>query len=79
METIKRKKDPDHPPNLLPCGHCMEACEVDAIDFDIDLYLQSLKDIGANTVLINVGGIVGNYYTELEFHYQEPSIPSSQP
>src|SRR5210317_1224023 len=31
METIKRKRDPDYPPNLLPCGHCMEACEVDAI------------------------------------------------
>jgi len=39
--------------------------EKDAIDFDIDVYVESLQDIGANTVLINVGGIVGNYYTDL--------------
>ncbi len=48
--------------------------EIDAIDFDIDIYLQSLKDIGANCVLINVGGIVANYYTELEFQYQNPYL-----
>jgi len=48
--------------------------EIDAIDFDVDVYIQSLKDIGANTVLINVGGIVANYYTELEFHYQNPNL-----
>ena len=36
METVKRKRDPNYPPNLLPCGHCMEACEVDAIDFTTD-------------------------------------------
>ncbi len=43
--------------------------EIDAIDFDIDVYVKSLHDIGANTVLINVGGIVGNYYTDLEYPY----------
>ncbi len=48
--------------------------EIDAIDFDIDVYVKSLHDIGANTVLINVGGIVGNYYTDLEFHYQNPNL-----
>jgi hypothetical protein len=48
--------------------------EIDAIDFDVDVYIQSLKDIGANTVLINVGGIVANYYTDLEFHYQNPNL-----
>ena len=46
--------------------------EIDAIDFDIDIYVNSLIEIGANTVLINVGGIVANYYTDLEFHYQNP-------
>ncbi len=35
MEAYKRKQDPSYPPNILPCGHCMEACEVDAIDFDM--------------------------------------------
>lgn len=48
--------------------------EIDAIDFDIDVYVQSLHDIGANTVLINVGGIVGNYYTDLEYHWQNTNL-----
>ncbi len=48
--------------------------EIDAIDFDIDVYVNSLIDVGANTVLINVGGIVANYYTELDHHYQNPNL-----
>ena len=48
--------------------------EIDARDFDIDVYVESLLDIGANTVLINVGGIVANYYTDLEFHYRNPNL-----
>jgi hypothetical protein len=48
--------------------------EIDAIDFDLDVYTNSLKDIGANVVLINVGGIVANYYTDLEFQYQNPNL-----
>jgi len=48
--------------------------EIDAIDFDLDVYVNSIKDIGANSVLINVGGIVANYYTDLEFHYQNPNL-----
>jgi hypothetical protein len=48
--------------------------EIDAIDFDIDVYVKSIEEMGANTVLINVGGIVANYYTDLEFHYQNPNL-----
>lgn len=48
--------------------------EIDAIDFDIDVYVSSLREMGANTVLINVGGIVCNYYTDLEFHYRNPHL-----
>jgi len=48
--------------------------EIDAIDFDTDVYVKSIKDIGANAVLINVGGIVANYYTELEFQYKNPNL-----
>ena len=48
--------------------------EIDARDFDIDVYVKSLQDIGANTVLINVGGIVANYYTDLEFQYRNPNL-----
>ena len=48
--------------------------EIDARDFDIDVYVKSLQDMGANTVLINVGGIVANYYTDLEFQYRNPYL-----
>ncbi|MDC0584803.1 hypothetical protein OAO55_03635, partial [Bacteroidales bacterium] len=48
--------------------------EIDAIDFDIDVYVESLIDIGANAVLINVGGIVANYYTDLEYQYKNPNL-----
>lgn len=48
--------------------------EIDAIDFDVDVYVESIKTMGANTVLINVGGIVANYYTDLEFHYRNPYL-----
>ena len=51
--------------------------EIDAIDFDIDVYLESVKEIGANTVLINVGGIVANYYTKLTFHYKNPYLKNN--
>ena len=48
--------------------------EIDAIDFDVDKYVKSIKDIGANVILINVGGIVANYYTNLEYQYQNPNL-----
>ena len=52
MEQIKRKKDPNIPPNLLPCGHCMDACEVDAIDFDM---MPSEVEVDAGSILVAVG------------------------
>jgi len=48
--------------------------EIDAIDFDTEVYVNSIKEIGANAVLINVGGIVANYYTDLEFQYRNPHL-----
>lgn len=48
--------------------------EIDAKDFDIEVYVKSLKDVSANIVLINVGGIVANYYTDLEYHYRNPNL-----
>ena len=48
--------------------------EIDAIDFDVEEYVAHIKDFGANAVLINVGGIVANYPTELEFHYRNPNL-----
>ena len=43
--------------------------EIDAT-MDIDRYLRQVKAFGANVVLFNVGGIVANYPTELEFHWR---------
>jgi putative glycosyl hydrolase-like family 6 (GHL6) protein len=48
--------------------------EIDARDFDVEVYVNEAKAHGANTVLINVGGIVANYPTELEFHYGNPYL-----
>ena len=43
--------------------------EIDAT-MDLDRYVQDVKDFGANVVLFNVGGIVANYPTDLEFHWR---------
>jgi hypothetical protein len=45
--------------------------EIDAT-MDIDRYMRDIKDYSANVVLFNVGGIVANYPTELEYHYRNP-------
>ncbi|TBL79023.1 alpha-amylase family protein [Paenibacillus thalictri] len=47
--------------------------EIDAT-LDIDTYLQSLEQFSANVLLFNVGGIVANYPSELEFHYVNPHM-----
>ena len=52
MEAFKKKKAPDYPPNLLPCGHCMEACEVDAIDFDM---MSTEVELDVGSILVAVG------------------------
>jgi heterodisulfide reductase subunit A len=52
MEAYKRKQDPSYPPNILPCGHCLEACDVDAIDFDM-LPVETEIDVGS--ILVAVG------------------------
>lgn len=43
--------------------------EIDAT-MDIDQYVHEAKGFGANIVLFNVGGIVANYPTELEYHWR---------
>ncbi|MCP5110452.1 MAG: hypothetical protein GY953_06415, partial [bacterium] len=48
--------------------------EIDARDFDVEEYVGQVKEYGANTVLINVGGIVANYPTELDHHYRNPDL-----
>lgn len=48
--------------------------EIDARDLDVETYVSKIKEFGANTVLVNVGGIVANYPTELEYHYRNPYL-----
>jgi hypothetical protein len=47
--------------------------EIDAT-MDIDRYVREVKDFGATVVLFNVGGIVANYPTELQYHYRNPHM-----
>jgi len=47
--------------------------EIDAT-MDLDQYVRDVKEFGADVVLFNVGGIVANYPTELEYHYRNPYI-----
>lgn len=52
ITKYKRKIDPDYPPNILVCGHCASACDVDAIDFD-----QTAQEIALDvgSILVAVG------------------------
>ncbi|MFO7768128.1 MAG: FAD-dependent oxidoreductase [bacterium] len=52
VTAAKKRKYPDKPLNLLPCGHCLEACDVGAIDFDQDTR-EFTVDVGS--VLVAVG------------------------
>jgi hypothetical protein len=47
--------------------------ETDAA-MDVDAYVQSMVDASANIVLLNVGGIVANYPTKLQYEYKNPFI-----
>ncbi|UCF33531.1 MAG: CoB--CoM heterodisulfide reductase iron-sulfur subunit A family protein [Phycisphaerales bacterium] len=64
VQKIKQRKREDYQPNLLVCGHCSKACEVDAIDFDMRAEEMEV-DVGA--VLVAVGFMefdarkLGNY------------------
>jgi len=43
--------------------------EIDAT-MDTGQYVREVKKFGANTVLFNVGGIVANYPTDLQYHWR---------
>ncbi|OXM85493.1 family 10 glycosylhydrolase [Paenibacillus rigui] len=47
--------------------------EIDAM-LDIDEYMRSLEEFSANVLLFNVGGIVANYPSALEYHYVNPNL-----
>lgn len=43
-------------------------------DMDVDLLIAGLKDLSANTLQFNTGGIMAFYPTGLEFHYRNPYL-----
>ena len=43
--------------------------EIDAA-MDVERYVQEIKEFRATVVLFNVGGIVANYPTDLQYHYR---------
>ncbi len=47
--------------------------EIDA-GLDIDRYVEEIKKSHANVVLFNVGGIVANYPTELEYQWRNTNL-----
>lgn len=47
--------------------------EIDAM-MDVNAFVKSIEEASANVVLINVGGIVANYPTNLPFHYRNPYL-----
>ena len=52
VQKIKEKKDPEYHAKLLVCGHCMDACDVDAIDFDMR---PEEFELDAGAILVAVG------------------------
>jgi heterodisulfide reductase subunit A len=52
IEKVKRKQRPDYPPNILVCGHCTSACDVEAIDFDM---MPSEVEFDVGSILVAVG------------------------
>ena len=48
--------------------------EIDAITLDPEEYVSMIKDFKATAALFNVGGIVANYPSELEFEYVNPNL-----
>jgi heterodisulfide reductase subunit A len=52
VQRAKKRKRPDYRDNILVCGHCAKACEVDAIDFDMRPE-EFEFDVGA--ILVAVG------------------------
>jgi len=56
VERLKRKKRPDYPPNLLVCGHCEDACDVKAIDFD--MLSEDVERIRAVAAVLRSGDVL---------------------
>ena len=47
--------------------------EID-VSMDVEAFVDSVTDYSADVLLLNTGGIVANYPTELEYHYRNPHL-----
>ena len=52
IQKLKQRKRPDYRRNILVCGHCAKACEVDAIDFDMQ---AEEFELAVGAILVAVG------------------------
>ncbi len=52
IQKLKQRKRPDYRRNVLVCGHCAKACEVNAIDFDME---PEEFELDAGAILVAVG------------------------
>jgi heterodisulfide reductase subunit A2 len=52
IQHAKQRRDPAYAPRLLVCGHCMEACDVDAIDFDMR---PEETELEVGSILVAIG------------------------
>ncbi|MEA3406749.1 MAG: hypothetical protein U9R48_01545 [Chloroflexota bacterium] len=48
--------------------------EIDMLDIDAQRFMADLQAFKATVVLLNVGGIIASYSTELPFHFQSPFL-----
>ena len=48
--------------------------EIDMLDIDAEQYVKELKAFKATIAMINVGGIIASYQTQLPFHFQSPYL-----
>ena len=48
--------------------------EIDMLDIDADEYVRQMQAFDATVAMINVGGIIASYPTDLPFHFQSPYL-----
>ncbi|MDL2317911.1 beta-galactosidase trimerization domain-containing protein [Eubacteriales bacterium OttesenSCG-928-A19] len=48
--------------------------EIDMLDIDAAEYARQIQLLDANVAMINVGGILSSYETDLPFHFQSPYL-----
>ena len=48
--------------------------EIDMLDINAEKFVEDLLEFKATVLLLNAGGIIANYNTNLPFHYQNPYL-----